>query len=288
MRTLLLILAFTAVAAVGHAQTPVTQIDKEELNGFEISAGIFGAMGFHENLGIRNINTSTEDYQEVVCGSLLNGYGARVSALSRICNNAQVGLGFEYYRGCKTMTDESIFESGGNTFSYMDFAQYNRVSLIPQVVLESNREQEWSYYGQVGLVLPLIRNTIWTSEQTNSSGTAITTGIGKDKFSVGLNYGGGIQYNTDNYSVSAGLTGTQLVGRKVSFKYTSITNFMGEEEIDDYDIYSRETDYVERLDENSNNLQFNSDANLDMPREELVPKRSNHSYGLVLDVKFPF
>jgi opacity protein-like surface antigen len=254
----------------------------------EFTAGINGALGFHDDIGFRDVNTDGEDYQEVICGSLSSGVGLNMGARTSISDHVQLGMNLEYYRGCRTMTNESIYESGGTTISNMQYAQYNRLAAVPHVRLLYNPDSDVSCYSQGGVVLPLMRRINYTTENIGPSGTSSSNAFGTDKFSVGFQYGAGFQFNRDKFSIGVGVVGTQLVGKKHSFEYTSILDSQGEEQIGNYNTYQIKTNYVPRLDGMSNNFQFNPDASNDQPRDALMEKQSNHNIGVGLDIMLNF
>ena len=275
MRTCLLILACMAVAATAQAQ-------------YEFTFGVNGALGFHDGIGYRDININGEDYQEVICGSLSSGVGLNLGARTSISDHVQLGMNLEYYRGCRTMTNESIYESGGTTISNVQYAQYNRIAAVPHVRLLYNQDSDISCYSQAGVVLPLMRRTNYFTENMGPSGTSSTNAFGTDKFSFGLQYGAGFQFNRDKFSIGVGVMGTQLVGKKHSFEYTSILDSQGEEQIGNFNTYQSNINYVPRLDGMSNNFQFNPDASNDQPRDALMEKQSNHNFGVGIDFIYPF
>lgn len=228
-----------------------------------ISPGIaMSAAG--DDIGNSIMVDSTSETQEVIYGSYGTGFVADLDVGYMFSENLGVQLGFEYLAGGKKQL--SLFEGGNST---QDISQRsNQVRLNPELVV-SGGSGKITPYGRFGVSIPLSTKTI---EERMGSNTPTDFEIETEFISkTTLGYRGAIGVNWslgDQLSIFGEIAG---LSQRARVKSSTVTKWV----VDDVSVletastYDLEKNYVETIDNNSNNTTFNPD--IDSEKAEDLP-----------------
>lgn len=258
------------------------------------------------------VNGVSETDAHLVSSSSLTGslgQGANLQLTPGYMFNDYIGieLGVNYFLGAKKMllnsvtnlTHEGIDVENVPLSHNKIIASSNQLRILPTVYLSTGRSNKISGYAKVGIVMPVYGKT---TAAIDSLSFNTYDGINKQliydesKFdvviegspSIGFRGAIGINYNiTDKLSIFGEVYATSL---NVKTKSQKIVYFErnGEDKTEVLPAYKSETQYVNELNAESNNDQYNADYDLNLPKQELYSKRSFSQLGIQIGIKYTF
>ncbi len=256
--------------------------------GQSIDVGVGYQYGMPGILGESTFEADDVSSTEVICGSLGTGLSANLNVNFPLTSYLDVGIGANFTKGFKQMTDQYEYQFTSNSIVSTDYAAFTRLDLTPHVTLRTSIEDGMGMYARGGFMLPVFSGITWTGEGGSGSFAYSYEERSWDRFSIGYFSEIGATFSlSDNIDIGVGLFGTKMSGKKAKGEYLSYMQD-GEEQIDTWEVYDREINYVKMLDRNSNNLGYNDEVDFDAPRDNLQTSNNYSAFGGVIRTTFRF
>ncbi len=173
----------------------------------------------------------------------------------------------------------------------------SQIRLTPSLVVTAGKEG-FNPYARFGVVLPVAGTTVSdisnvTSYSSPISKTYTTTAKVETagQMSVGFNSAIGANFAiSSKLSLFGELALTTLSIKAATSKVTAYSSegATSTTTLSDLKTYGKETIYVDKLTETSNNSDVNSNYNVDKAKEELAPVANYNTLGINVGVKFTF
>lgn len=240
-------------------------------------------------------------------GSL--GQGANIQLTPGYMINDYIGfeLGISYFIGAKKTMSSSVTSLNYESLDFeneplshsITTASSNQIRILPTIIISTGKSNKFSGYAKLGIVMPVFGSTkavvdslsFDTYDAVNKkllyNNSTFKVNIAGSP-SVGFRGAVGMNYNiTDHLSVFGELYATSL---NIKTKSQTIYYFErnGEDKTDALPAYKAVTEYVDKLDENSNNASYNPNYDLGKPLQELFSKRSFSQLGIQFGIKYTF
>lgn len=275
----------------------------------DVNAGY--GFGFPGNvLGKSNIYTQVQGSPTIletknITGSIGKGFNIQLTPGYTINKHISIELGVNYFGGSNVMTDESVWSykdpafniDADNFSSKKSYAQANQIRLIPSIIFSTDTVKGISGYAKLGLVAPVYGKATSTvnsiTSQVDTAGTILKDRVNEKyvldgKISLGFRGAIGVQYAiTDKLSIF-GEVYVMSLAIKQSTRVMKSREVNGDEKVDDLKTFQKEIEFVDKLDETSNNPSYNSNIDVDSPRHEMFQKSSLNQMGIQIGVKFTF
>lgn len=166
--------------------------------------------------------------------------------------------------------------------------------LIPALVLSTGKEG-LAAYARFGLILPVAGSSMQETEAKTGTTTTKSAGTGAGQFSVGFNSALGVAFNVNEKIAIFGeaeLSSLSIKGKSKTVTKYEVTSAAGTTNVlETFKTYSKQTNYVDKLDSSSNNSEFKTGTatvDLDKAKDELAPMSNNNSIGINVGVKIKF
>jgi opacity protein-like surface antigen len=246
-----------------------------------VSAG-YGLPFPGERLGTSTTTTSSEN----IYGTLGPGLNLGITPGYFFTEHMGVELGLNYFMGSEVEVQKTQTGAGTATAT----AHSNQFRLAPALVLRTGNGDMYGY-AKAGLVIPAFGTTFSKVEDTGAGGpgTASTSEFEtKGAFSMGftgalgLNYGFNERFalfgelNTVNLRINAG-------SRSMTAATANGTDVMGS-----LTTYQKETEYVDEINNSSNNGTYNPNFSTSEAREELRTRNNFSALFINIGLRISF
>lgn len=210
-------------------------------------------------------------------------------------------LGVLWLQGGK-IKSHSVIE--GNSLlgpaAIMDVSTYSRgLALMPAVTYDFPLGTHWFIQGRFGLSIP-VAGAIYHDVELNGpnsflgNSTAKITAETKPTFSLGINGGIGLHRRLGQHvEIFAGISGQHmsLFGKNLRVtRYDLIINGLTFNQLNDFTTttYDREINFVNELNQSSNNTATNSNTDLNKPKDDLRVSSPFSNIGFGIGMNFLF
>lgn len=295
MKKILLITSLLFGCLCAHAQGFYLTVDGGY--GWGLPNQNLGTAFFKDQISANGKNF----YEENVYGTLGQGLNFSVNPGYMFNKNIGLELGITLFKGAQ-VTMEKI-SSTDEEFSDVRSASSTQIRLLPAVVFNTGGDKLYGY-AKLGLVLPVygtVHGTLSHSDPNNPI-PQVQVDLLKIETTVegnpSLGYFGalGIGYHfTKLIGIHLEVFHTSLSIKPKSQHFDSYT-VDGKNELDEQTIYSTQTNYVDRIDANSNNGDYLNGSYIpgmgtydkDKPKDELAQKSSFNELGFKIGISFNF
>lgn len=254
------------------------------------------------------VNFKTTSETKNLMGSLGKGLNLQLTPGYMINNHIGIELGINYFMGGKEVMNSittSIDNPAKGSIKAIkddnyemreDVAHSNQLRISPALYLSTGFDEKISGYAKLGIIMPVYGSTMVNSTEvsalniggkiTKENKEMYTEVNGAPSFgfkgAIGLNY-----RISDNLSVFGEIHALSLNIKTKSRKTTSY-KVDGVEVIDKLPAYSTQIEYVEELNKESNNKDYNTNYDLDRPLQDIYSKTSFSQFGIQIGVKYNF
>jgi hypothetical protein len=257
-------------------------------DGFTLKANIGYGFGQKRVLGFKNITGDNSNSTENIYGSYGTGLDFGIGAYYGFSKSFELGFNVNYFKGKKQTTD--YFENTG-TYPRLDIwkASYTRVSLNPVVRFHTDREaKKLSFFAEGGLIIPVSDVTTWDFTQTLGGDDYVGVKKAWPNFALGCTIGVGIEY----LLCSNFMLGFAVISNiySVTDKRSEIVEYKanGTDDLDNFTEYDRRANYVDQLDQNSNNFSYNPNTDIGKPRDVLTMSMNGNNNTAMFTARIIF
>ena len=223
-------------------------------------SGLSFGYGIDANKSALGTETSDDGAETQLYGSFGEGFNITGKFGYMLTEHVGLELGVNYLIGAT----QTLYKANGN----LKEGYSNALVMIPQLVLKT----KVGLYSRLGFVVPVVGKTTITTSYDKSwySSSRYTEEEFHGSFTLGFAATLGYSLNlSDKLSIFGEVQYQGLSVVNGSSEYTTY-EVGGENKLNDMDTYDIETEYVETLDDNSNNDNYNPNYDKDSAKEELA------------------
>lgn len=259
---------------------------------FSVRAGVGYGCGGDEIWGTEYINDGNMTMESPICIGLGNSLNAYAGVDYDLCDDGGAGVELNFASGFLQRFNYSQSESFGGTFTVEEQIRNTSVQAYPNLYWNHELSEKWGVTGRIGPVINVIgSNTYIEDYEEIFGGNTATYHTEEDtKLNVGVGWRAGASLNY-NLSESLSLVSEVYVLKLgTSSSSSSIIEYVvdGENQLDDLSTSQRETNYVDKLDDSSNNPQFGNSFDTDAPLDQIKSKYNLGRSAITLGIRARF
>lgn len=239
-------------------------------------------------------------------GSLGKGLNLQLTPGYKFNKYIGLELGISFFAGSKVLANQTIWSNVDTTWNidadkfstFQSYAKVTQLRLTPTVVFSTDTIKGLSGYAKLGMIIPVYgvgkANSIDRRQILNTNNGEITKYIEEKAYtfngqvSIGFRGAIGAEYRISDHISVFGEMFVSSLSIKHSKRTTTKWNFDGEDQMGGKSKYVLETEFVEKLDDKTNNPQYNPNVSADLPRQELSQKTNLTQMGISIGFKYTF